>query len=538
MKRATVTLFVLLLTTTAFAAETQRYLVATKRPFAGGGFQALQDSVETSVELRRVAGFQAFRGFAAELTAEEVETLRASKEVRWIEPVVERHALDFNRNLRGQTVPYGIEALSARQAATGFRKAVVNVAVIDTGIDYNHPELKAIYAGGYNVFTKTNDPMDDHGHGTHVSGTIAAADNNLGVLGVAPNVRLWSVKMLNAGGSGESEGMIAALEWVIKKKQEVGGRWVVNMSLGSNQQSDAEREVFARVAEEDIIVVAAAGNASTAGNPAPVAFPAAYPEVYAIAAIDQQQKLAFFSCQGPEVDFAAPGVDVLSTVPVGANTLAYVSDESSITEVTALNGSKRGTLTAPYVYVGLGRPEDFPAGGIAGKIALIQRGGDISFANKTRAAKAAQAAAVVIFNNDTSINPWTLYSDAAANKEEWPVVVRLTQEYGAALAAKGTGSLTVSYDADDYGEISGTSMSSPHVAGAMALLWSLAPDARPADIYSALEMTAVDLGTPGRDVQFGAGTINVYAAGLRLAPSAFVRGATTGRGMGRRGGKK
>ncbi|MEA2463202.1 MAG: in, partial [Acidobacteriota bacterium] len=324
MKRATVILFVLLLTTTAFAAETRRYLVATKRPFAAGSLKALQDSVDTSVELRRVNGFEAFRGFAAELTDDEVATLRASKEVRWIEPVIERHAFDFNRNLRGQTVPYGIEALSARQAAVGFRKAVVNVAVIDTGIDYNHPELKAIYAGGYNVFTKTNDPMDDHGHGTHVSGTIAAADNSIGVLGIAPNnVRLWSVKMLNAGGSGESEGMIAALEWVIKKKQELGGRWVVNMSLGSNQQSEAEREVFARVTEQDIIVVAAAGNASTAGNPAPVSFPAAYPGVHAIAAIDKDRKLAFFSCQGPEIDFAAPGVDVLSTVPVGANTLAY-----------------------------------------------------------------------------------------------------------------------------------------------------------------------------------------------------------------------
>ncbi|HYK05040.1 MAG TPA: S8 family serine peptidase [Thermoanaerobaculia bacterium] len=537
MKRATVILFVLLLTTTAFAAETRRYLVATKRPFAAGGFKALQDSVDTSVELRRVNGFVAFRGFAAELTDDEVATLRASREVRWIEPVVERHAFDFARNLKGQTIPYGIVALSARQAAAGFRKGVVNVAVIDTGIDYNHPELKAIYAGGYNVFTKTNDPMDDHGHGTHVSGTIAAADNNLGVIGVAPNVRLWSVKMLNAGGSGESEGMIAALEWVMKKKQEIGGRWVVNMSLGSDQQSEAEREVFARVADEDIIVVAAAGNASTAGNPAPVAFPAAYPNVLAIAAVDNQRKLAFFSCQGPEIDFAAPGVNVLSTVPVGTNTLAYISDDTSINEVSALNGSKRGTLTAPYVYVGLGRPEDFPAGGVAGKIALIQRG-DTTFANKTRAAKAANAAAVVIFNNDASVNPWTLYSDAAANKEEWPIVLRLSQEQGAALAAKGTGTLTVSHDNDDYGEISGTSMSAPHVAGAMALLWSFAPDARPDELYSALAMTAIDLGAPGHDVEFGAGSINVYAAGLRLAPSAFVGGATTGRGMGRRGGKK
>jgi serine protease len=537
MKRVTAFLFVLLLTTTAFAAETRRYLIATKRPFAAGGVQALQDSVDTSVELRRVNGFTAFRGFAADLTADEVQALRAAREVRWVEPVIERHAFDVRRNLKGQTTPYGIDALSARQAAAGARKALVNVVVIDTGVDYHHPELQAIYAGGYNVFTNTNDPMDDHGHGTHVSGTIAAADNDIGVLGVTSNVRLWSVKMLNAGGSGESEGMIEALEWVIKKKEELGGRWVVNMSLGSPERSDAELEVFSRVIAQDIIVVAAAGNSSVPGVPAPVGFPAAYPGVIAVGAVDNQRKLTYYSCQGPELDFAAPGEDVLSTVPVGTNTLAYIGDTTDLTEVTALNGSKRGTITAPYVYGGFGRPEDFPAGGMAGKIALIQRGADISFANKTRAAKAAGAVAVVIFNNDDTVNPWTLYSDAAANKEVWPIVLRLPKDMGDALVAKGSGTITVSNDNDDYAEISGTSMASPHIAGAMALLWSLAPDARPADLVSALEMTAIDLGAPGRDVEYGAGTINVYAAGLRLAPSAFPAGPTTGRGMGRRGGR-
>jgi serine protease len=534
MKRVTLFLFVLLLTTTAFAAETRRYLVATQRPFAAGGFKALQDSVDSSVELRGVQGFSSFRGFAVELTEDEVETLRASREVRWIEPVVERHALDV-RNLRGQTTPYGIDALSARQAGAGLRKALVNVVVIDTGVDYNHPELKAIYAGGYNVFTKTNDPFDDHGHGTHVSGTIAAADNDIGVLGVAPNVRLWAVKMLNSGGSGESEGMLAALDWVVKKKQELGGRWVVNMSLGSDQQSEAEREVFAGVVEEDIIVVAAAGNASAAGKPAPVLFPAAYPGVIAIGAVDSQRKLAYFSCQGPEVAFAAPGVDILSTVPVATNTLSYIiRDDKPILEVSALSGSKRGTLTADYVYCGTGKPEDFPAGGMTGKIALMKRG-DLTFADKTRNAKAAGATAVVIFNNDGSTNPWTLYSDAASNQEVWPIVLRLPLAIGEALAAKGSASVTLSHEYDDYGQNSGTSMAAPHVAGAVALLWSFAPDASPNDLYSAMSRTAIDLGAPGRDVEYGAGTINVYAAGMLLSPTAFPGGATTGRGMGRRG---
>ena len=535
MKRAVVFSFaVLLLATTAFASDTRRYLVGTKAPFTS--VRAFHDSADAPVELRRVHAFETFRGFAADLTADEVAALRHSGEVRWIEPVVARYALDL-RNLAGQTTPYGIDAVSARQAGFGTRKARINVAVIDTGIDYNHPELKHIYAGGYNVFTKTTNPLDDHGHGTHVSGTIAAANNDLGVVGVAPDVRLWSLKMLNAGGSGDSEGMIASIDWIVKKKQEVGGHWVVNMSLGSDQQSVAEAEAFKRAHEAGIIIVAAAGNASMPGDPAPVAFPAAYPDVLAIAAVDRDRKLAYFSSQGPEVDFAAPGVDVLSTVPVGSNYLAYIHAAPSTFEVTPLNGSKRGTVTAEYVHCGLGRPEDFPATGLGGRIALIQRGGAITFANKTRAAKAAGAGAVIIYNHDESGNSWTLFSDAAAANEEWPIVLRLSKQQGETLVAKGGGAITIAYDLDDYGEISGTSMSSPHVAGAIALLWSLAPDATPAQIYDALTATALDLGAAGRDNEFGAGAINVFTAARQLAPSAFPPGSTTGRGLGRRGGK-
>ncbi|HEX8620102.1 MAG TPA: S8 family serine peptidase [Thermoanaerobaculia bacterium] len=537
MKRPVVFLLAIFLTTTLHAADTQRYLVATKRPFAAGGLKAFQDSVDTSVELRRVNGFETFRGFAADLTAEEVAALRASKEVRWVEPVVVRRALDLARNLMGQTTPYGFDALSARQAAFGTRKATINVAVIDTGIDYNHPELKAIYAGGYNILRKTSDPKDDHGHGTHVSGTIAAADNDIGVIGVSRDVRLWAVKMLDAGGSGTSEGMIESIDWVVKKAKETGGRWVVNMSLGAPEESAGEREAFAKAEEAGLIVVAAAGNSSLPGFPAPVGFPAAYPGVVAVGAIDNQHRLASFSSQGPEVDFAAPGVDILSTVPVGTNYLAYVKDETSAIEASPLNGSKRGTLNAPWVFCGVGKPEEFPAG-MAGKIAVVKRGGDITFANKTRAAKTAGAAAVIVVNTDESTNPWTLFSDAQASSEKWPIVVRLSRADGEKLLASTPGAITLAYDLDDYGELSGTSMAAPHVTAAIALLWGLAPDARPEEIYSALSMTAFDLGTAGPDAQFGAGAINLYMAALRLAPTAFPASPSTGRGIGRRGGRK
>ena len=534
-KRLAVFLFALAVTTTAFA-ETQRYIVGTQRAFADGALRAVRDSADgVDFESRNVAGFGVVRAFAADLTAEEAAALRHSDEVRFVEPVLERYAFDATRNLNGQTIPLGIHLTGARFAWAARRSGIVNVVVTDTGIDPNHPELKDAYAGAYNIFNKSDQAVDDNGHGTHVSGIIAAADNDLGVVGVTNGgVRLWAVRVLNQRGAGTSEGILQALDWIVKKKQERGGNWVVNMSLGANSSSEGEREAFQKVADAGIIVVAATGNSSKPNSPAPVAYPAAHPSVVAVGAIDERRGLAFFSGQGPEIDFAAPGVNVLSTVPVGTNTLAYVATDWRRFVVEPLVGSAVGTVTGDYVFCGLGKPEDFPADA-RGKIALIRRGGDISFANKTRAAKAAGAIAVAIFNHDETENAWTLLSDNQAPTEQWPIVLRLRKQDGEELVAKGPGRITLANDSDDYAEFSGTSMATPHVTGAIALLWTLAPDATAETIVSALRTTAADLGAPGPDSEFGAGAINIYEAARLLAPGAFPTSPTTGRGLGRRG---
>jgi subtilisin family serine protease len=144
----------------------------------------------------------------------------------------------------------------------------------------------------------------------------------------------------------------------------------------------------------------------------------------------------------------------------------------------------------------------------------------------------AGASAVAIFNSDQSVNPWSLQSDTPV---QWPLVIRLTLEVGEALAAKGSGPLTASYDLYDYDESSGTSMACPHVAGAAAAIWMLAPDAPAAAVLNALRTTAVDLGDPGQDDNYGIGMVNIYAAAHQLAPHAFATVPTTGRAPGRRG---
>ena len=530
MKRAFVFAVALLSAASAFASSSSRYLVATKRPFRAGALRALRAGVDADLDKRGVAGFESFSGFAVSLTPDEAKALRSSPEVRWIEPVRAVYALEAS-NPVAQTIPYGINQIGARAARTAHvPPAAVNVVVIDTGVDYTHPDLVNAWAGGRNIIAKNDDPRDDHGHGTHVAGTIAAADNDFGVVGVAPAVRLWSVKVLDSKGAGTSEGVIAALDWVIEQKTKLGGNWLINLSLGAANESAGEREAFQRVADKGIIIIAAAGNSSTAAVPGKVAYPAAYPSVIAVGAVGIGNALASFSSQGPEVDFAAPGVQTLSSVPVGTSTIAYVARGRDAFTSSAVIGSKVGVVTAEYVYCGLGGKGDFPSS-VQGRIALIQRGGS-RFAEKTRNAVEAGAIAVAIFNNEDeeSATPWTLITEAPDAIYEWPVVVRLTKSAGDDLRGR-SGSITVALTPFDYGEKSGTSMAAPHVTGAFALLWALAPQATPSQLLGALNATVQDLGAPGPDPLFGLGLINVYAAAKQLVPSAYG-GITTGRPPG------
>ncbi|MFL6247481.1 MAG: S8 family serine peptidase [Thermoanaerobaculia bacterium] len=532
MKRTFLAVLALFLSTSSFAAETQRYLVATRHhPIAADVRQLLGEAAAPAV-----VSFETFTGFAADLTEAEAAALRASGSVRWVERVVERRAFLQSRNPTKQTVPLGIDAIFARSVQPAIVKGAVNVAVIDTGIDYRHPELKATFAGGRNVLNNTDNPLDDAGHGTHVSGTIAAADNDIGVVGIAPRTRLWAVKALDGTGRGTSETVLKGLDWVVAKKQELGGNWIVNLSLGADEESLGEREAFQRVADQGILVIAATGNASTSALPAPVSFPAAYPSVVAVGAVSFDERLASFSNQGPEVDLVAPGVGILSTLPLGSRRIAYVMNgDGDASIVESITGSKRGVVSGEFVNCGSGRAGDFPAS-VAGKIALIKRGESISFAEKTRRAKEAGAIAVAIFDNESvpSGSVWTLFNEDADATYEWPVAVRLTLQAGEALLAQGSHPITVAFTDDDYGEFNGTSMACPHVVGAASLLWGLAPAATPQQIVNALTATAKDLGAAGADPLFGAGLINVYAAAKFLAPQAFTS-ITTGRPVGMRG---
>ncbi len=205
-----------------------------------------------------------------------------------------------------QTTPWGVTRIGAPAAWSLSTGAGVKVAVVDTGIDTDHPDLAANLAGCVNFIQSWKTCEDDNGHGTHVSGIIAAEDNTLGVIGVAPNAKIYSLKVLDRRGRGYLSDIIEALDWSV-----TNGVQVVNMSLGTTADVQSFRDAVSRVNAAGVVQVAAAGNSGPGANT--VNYPAKYTEVIAVAATDSSDGVPSWSSRGPEVDIAAPGASINST---------------------------------------------------------------------------------------------------------------------------------------------------------------------------------------------------------------------------------
>jgi subtilisin family serine protease len=183
----------------------------------------------------------------------------------------------------------------------------VEVALLDTGIDMNHPDLQDNYLGGVDLVHGDLDPFDDNGHGTGVAGIVGAEENGYGLIGVAPKVGIWSVKMLRFDEQGSISDLILGIQWAVDKKVKV-----IGMSLGTEEENQALHDAVQAATKAGVLLVAAAGNKGDR-----VLYPAAYPEVIAVAATDKDDARAWFSNMGPEVELTAPGTDCLTSAPGG-----------------------------------------------------------------------------------------------------------------------------------------------------------------------------------------------------------------------------
>ena len=224
-------------------------------------------------------------------------------------PKIATIELDAVAHTMGQVTPWGIERIQAPAVHTsGIDGTGINIAIIDTGIDYNHPDLATNYIRGYDFINDDGDPMDDHGHGTHVAGTVAAIDNNIGVIGAAPGVNIYALKVLGADGSGSYSDIISALQWAVENDMDVA-----SMSLSGTLNLAALEDACNSAYESGVVIVAAAGN----DGRRKVNYPAAYSSVIAVAATDDTDTRARFSNYGSQIELSAPGVRVNSTTMGG-----------------------------------------------------------------------------------------------------------------------------------------------------------------------------------------------------------------------------
>ncbi len=416
----------------------------------------------------------------------------------------------------GQTVPYGVDMVQARDVWDVDRDGAVDagapvgdsltLCIIDSGLYVEHEDIQGVNViGGYTDIVGGWD-TDGLGHGTHVAGTMTAMNNALGVVGVLPGTaNLYIVRVFGDDGAwAYSSTLVDAADHCVS-----AGAQIISMSLGGSRFSKLEERAFDSYYAQGVLSIAAAGNDGTTGY----SYPASYDSVVSVAAIDETMTVADFSQKNDQVELAAPGVAVLSTLPyldINALTVDGVDYDANHIEYAA-----RGTASGALVDGGLCTS----TGNWSGAIVLCERG-DISFYDKVMNVQNSGGVAAVIYNNE----PGNFFGTLGDGNTSNILAISLSQADGQFLVANKLGfSATVSSEfiqpASGYAAWDGTSMATPHVSAVAALVWSAAPTATNQDIRDALAATAYDLGTAGRDDSYGFGLVQAADAIAYLGSS-------------------
>lgn len=459
-------------------------------------------------------------------TAALVAELKADPDVEVAEPNFLRHItvavaptpndtyfpIQWGLNNTGQTIsgsyftlagiPYGpiagtsgddIRFLDAWGMAKPSTTPVV-VAVIDTGLDINHPDISGnlwtnpghitgdTYTGdihGYDFALSTGTITDSGDHGTHVCGIIAASGyNGTGVIGADYKAQIMMLKVSSDGSDISTSAEIEALDYAAMAKSGGINVAAINASFGGGDYSATEISAITACGTAGIVFCCAAGNGDSNGNPLDNDTTPFYPASYrlsnmiVVAASDQNNQLANFSNYGPTtVDLAAPGVNIYSLMPlVEAQNYLLMGSTPYITEIFKYSGTTAAAgITAKLYNCGIGNTSQFPTG-VSGNIALIERG-TLTFAQKVTNAKAAGAVAVVIWDN---VAEETIGGTLGSGT--WLPTLGITMVDGTTLSSLTSSSpVTVTlanYPSGSYQYgyqfMDGTSMATPQVTGAVA----------------------------------------------------------------------
>ncbi|WP_141550902.1 S8 family serine peptidase [Bacillus sp. AFS041924] len=517
---------------------------------------------------------QAFNGVAMTVPANEVHTILAMDEVKAVfeDKVIKIDPSPTDIQTSGSSghspaVDSADNIGATKLHEEGITGKGVKVAVLDTGIDYHHPDLKGVYRGGYDFVNNDTDPMettyDDWkksgepeinplggstyytSHGTHVSGTIAGQGKNktdYAVTGVAPGVDLYAYKVLGPYGSGYTSNIIAGIE-----KAVADGMDVINLSLGSNYNDPLDPNAIAinNAALAGTTAVIAAGNSGS--DLYSLGSPGTSPLAITVGASD-------FSMTIPTATGTVSSNENLSLSNLKLLAKSYDDD---------LNTLKN--LSLPIVFVGLGnRENDYNGKDVNGKIALIERG-VLSLNEKVMLAKKHGAKAVLIYNNNPTEgqiphylgNGFDFIPSFTLTNDQGIKVVEKVNQGNTTFTLNSIGEMKTNGDTladfssrgpsnrlydikpevtapgvavfssvpayengpehltdytNAYLSASGTSMATPHVAGATALLLQEHPEYKPEDVKAALMNTADRLQKEYSVFEVGAGRIDVYEA--------------------------
>ncbi len=293
--------------------------------------------------------YSIINAISADIPESVSEKLKKNPKIKYVEEdaQVQIAAKPYKLLQPPQQITWNIARVNAPEAWSNSTGKNVKIAVLDTGIRNSHPDLTIF--GGINLVgkSKNNRWNDDNGHGTHVAGIMAARNDSIGVVGVAPDSQLYAVKVLDAYGSGYISDIIEGIDWPVQNNMDV-----ISMSLGTRTYSQALNDTTANAYKAGILLIAAAGNSGD-GNLSSddVLYPAKFDSVITVSAIDYNNIAPAWSADGAEVELAAPGVDIYSTWLDGS----YVNKSGTsmaapfVSGIAALVKSKNLSLTSQEI---------------------------------------------------------------------------------------------------------------------------------------------------------------------------------------------
>lgn len=478
--------------------------------------------------------------FAVDLDEKGKSAIRGKRGFKKMEKDLKRFPMAIYNDDAGdpsaqQLTPYAVYQSQADQLTLG---AGQKVCVIDSGIAGAQGET-----GGKNndfdwsVITGdsdsgTGDWFTDGGpHGTHVAGTVGAADNGIGVVGMAPGVPMHIIKVFNASGWGYSSDLAHAADLCTQ-----AGANIITMSLGGGGANSVEESAFDTFTANGGLVLAAAGNDGNSVR----SYPAGYKSVMMIGANDGDNNIADFSQfpsntmtsgrgknattethDGYGVEVTAGGVNTLSTYPSGGASIASLTVDG--VGVPAAATDNTGSVSGSTYFMGTAEATD---SGASGKICVIDRG-NISFADKINNCGNSGGIGAVVVNNVAGEG--VVYMDITGVTTSIPAVGAAFEDRAAIV---GSSNADINSGASDYGYMSGTSMATPAAAGVAALVWSNHPSCSGTEIRTAMKATAEDQGAAGRDDYFGYGIVKAKLASDYLTANGCTGEVDNGDGGG------